>query len=302
MNEIMDWIRPVGTEISRVLQGNSLEMKIFIFIFGLCVGSFLNVCIVRWPKEESVAKGRSRCPACGVTLPWYENIPVLSFVFLLGKCRHCKKRISWRYPLVELLTGVMFFLLWSRFGLTAPFVFYAYFLAALTIATFVDFEHQIIPDEVSVVGMLVGLTASYFFPSVHGEWDRRLGLAESAMGMIAGIWLVWITAVLGKWAFKKDAMGGGDLKLLGMIGAFIGLKKTLFAFLIAPWIAIPFALSVMLSKKKPSEALSQAGTEASPEKAPAGMIAFGPYLALGAVVSLLWSKKIIAWYAGLLGF
>lgn len=302
MNGVLDFVRLSADEMLRTLRGHSVEMKIFVFVFGLCIGSFLNVCIVRWPKEESVMKGRSRCPACGVKLSWFENIPVVSFLFLGAKCRHCKKGISWRYPLVELLAGAMFFLLWSRFGWTAPFVFYAYFLSSLIIATFVDFEHQIIPDEVSVFGMLAGLTASFFLPAVHGEIDRRLGLAESALGMLVGIWLVWITAVVGKWAFKKDAMGGGDLKLLGMIGAFVGFKKTLFTFLIAPWIAIPFAFWALFSRKKTPEGLSQTGPGTPPEGPVPGMIAFGPFLALGAVASLLWSNRIIAWYAGLLGF
>lgn len=278
---------------------NPAETGVFVFMFGLCIGSFLNVCIVRWPKNESVVKGRSHCPACRVTLPWYENIPVLSFLVLRGKCRHCKAKISFRYPLVELVTAGSFLALYLCYGVTAHFFFYAYFIASLIVATFADFECQIIPDEVSFTGILIALTASFFFPALHGEMDKRLALADSAGGMLGGVWLIWGIAMLGQVLFRKEAMGGGDLKLLAMIGAFIGFERTILTFFIAPLLALPVALVIKL-KPSPADAVilpqgAKAGTE---ESMPAGAIAFGPYLAMGSLVSMAFGNKILIWIFG----
>lgn len=301
--EIMEFLRSNSIAITEntiaFLKSNSVEMKGFIFLFGLCVGSFLNVCIVRWPKNESVSKGRSRCPACKSQLAWFENIPLASFVFLRGKCRHCKAGISFRYPLVELLTAVAFLLLYLYLGATVQFVFFAYFVASLMIATFADFERQIIPDEVSLTGILLGLTASFFYPILHGEMSRRLGLADSAGGMLAGIWLIWGTAMLGRALFRKEAMGGGDLKLLAMIGAFIGFEKTLLTFFIAPVVALPVALVVKLKAGKIPGKASRESVEGSGEDIPEGAIAFGPYLAMASLIALFYGDWILDWIVGM---
>ncbi len=249
--------------------------SVLIFIFGLCIGSFLNVCIVRFPKEESVAKGRSRCPHCGETIAWFDNIPLLSILILKGKCRHCKKPISIRYPLVELLTAVSLTGLYHFLGPTVQFVFYGYLISSLIIVTFVDFKHQIIPDEVSITGILFGLAMSFFFPVPQGEFDKRLALADSSLGMLVGIGLIYGVAILGQFLFKKESMGGGDLKLLAMIGAFVGFQKTLLTFFIAPLIATPIGLVLRITKK-------------------VEIIPFGPYLSLAAIIALIWGREILA--------
>lgn len=247
----------------------------FVFLFGLTVGSFLNVCIVRLPKEESVAKGRSHCTKCAKMIAWYDNIPLLSQLLLKGKCRHCGEPISLRYPLVELLTGLLWILLYREFGPTGHFVFFVYLISSLLVATFVDFEHQIIPDEVSLYGILVGLSASFLFPALQNETDARYALANSCQGMLAGIGLIWGMAIFGELVFRKESMGGGDLKLLAMIGTFLGFKKTLLTFFIAPLLGAPVGLIVWKLKDT-------------------RYIAFGPYLSLAALLALLWGDAIIA--------
>lgn len=251
--------------------------SLFVFLIGLMVGSFLNVCIVRFPKDESVARGRSRCPCCGHQIAWYDNIPILSILFLGGKCRHCRGPISLRYPLVEFLTGISFLGAYHLWGWTGEFACYLYLISSLIVVTFVDFEHQIIPDEVSLMGILAGLAASYLFPILQGEVDHRLGLAEASLGMLAGVGLIYAVAILGEFLFKKESMGGGDLKLLAMIGAFLGWEKTVLTFLIAPLLGAPVGLIIWKVTKN-------------------RYIAFGPYLAMASMIALLFGEKIIAWY------
>jgi len=247
----------------------------FIFLLGLSVGSFLNVCIVRLPKEESVVKGRSHCPKCTKMITWYDNIPLLSILLLRGKCRQCGEPISLRYPLVELLTGVMWLGLYRVFGPTVHFFFFTYLVSSLMVATFVDFEHQIIPDEVSLYGVLAGLSMSFLFPALQSETDRRYALADSCQGMLAGIALIWGMAIFGELLFKKESMGGGDLKLLAMIGTFLGFKKTLLTFFIAPLLGAPVGLIFWKLKNT-------------------RYIAFGPYLSLAALTALFWGDTILA--------
>lgn len=286
------------------------------FIFGLLIGSFLNVCIVRLPKEETVVGGRSHCPQCGHDIAWYDNIPLLSILILGGKCRHCGGTISLRYPLVEFLTGVLFWALHASFGLTMQFFFYAYLAGSLVVATFVDWEHQIIPDEVTLAGSLVGLTATYAFPGLQGEMDRRLALGDSALGMLVGIGLIYAMALFGRFIFKKESMGGGDLKLLAMIGTFIGWEKTVLAFFIAPLIGAPVGLMILWKHKGrlgspatedsagPEDKKDKEDTkekkvgeqEEAKSREGLGYIAFGPYLSLGALAALFWGERILVYF------
>lgn len=251
-----------------------------VFVLGLLVGSFLNVCIVRFPKEEPVTKGRSHCPRCGHGIAWHDNIPLLSILILRGKCRHCQGSISLRYPLVELLTAVTFLCFYKVFGPTVSFAFYGYFACSLIIVTFVDFEHQMIPDEVSIAGTFVGLVMSFLFPVLQGEFDKRLALADSALGMLFGVGLIYMVAVVGQFIFKRESMGGGDLKLLAMIGAFLGYPYTVLTFFIAPLIAAPVGLVLKIVKK-------------------AEIIPFGPYLSVAAIISLFWGRDLLAKFFGL---
>lgn len=250
-------------------------IPVLVFIFGLCIGSFLGVCIVRLPKgEESVVTGRSHCPHCKKTIPWYDNLPLLSFLLLRGRCRHCGGSISWFYPVIEVVSGILFVVMYAFFGLGVSLLFYSYLGFSLLVATCVDLEHQMIPDEVNFLGIIVGLTASYFFPELHGEWDRRLGLADSALGMLMGIALIYGIAVLGRILFRKESMGGGDLKLLAMIGTFLGFKKVAIAFFLAPFFATPIGLVLKFKKKQE-------------------IMPYGPYLSLASLISLFWGEVIL---------
>ncbi|NQT95529.1 MAG: prepilin peptidase [Candidatus Omnitrophica bacterium] len=252
-------------------------------VIGLCVGSFLNVCIYRLPKEKSIVRPRSFCPSCKRQLAWYDNIPILSFLLLGGKCRSCKAKISFRYIIVEMLTASIFVLLTSSFGLSALTIVYTVFAALLIVATFIDFELQIIPDEITYGGMILGLILSFAFPDLHKAISRPQALLSSFIGLIVGGAIIYAIAWIGTIIFKKklerigeeQAMGGGDVKFLAMIGAFIGFKGVLLAFIIASL----FGSIIGIIEKI---------------RAKADIIPFGPYLALGAVIAVVWGERIFS--------
>jgi len=254
---------------------------IITIIMGLCIGSFLNVCIYRLPKEKSIVRPRSFCPNCKKTIKWYDNIPVVSFILLGAKCRYCKEKISFRYAIVEILTAGVFFLLVYTLGLNAITIIYMALSAALIVATFIDFELQIIPDEITYGGMIVGLILSLIFPALHGVSSRWGSLLSSFLGLLVGGALIYAIAWIGTIAFRKkleaigeeQAMGGGDVKFLAMIGAFIGFKGVLLVFLLASLFGSVIGIIEKIRAK-------------------ADIIPFGPYLALGALVAMVWADKI----------
>jgi len=248
--------------------------KIFVFVFGAVIGSFLNVCIHRLPKRQSVAVPPSHCPACKKDILWYDNIPVLSYIILGGRCRFCKVRISPRYLLVELLTAAIFLALYTAFGPGIKFFGYSIMTAGLIVATFVDFEIGEIPDEVSLGGLAAGLLISAAFPGLFDTVSRFESLTGSALGMLAGGGSIYALGVLGSIAFKKEAMGGGDVKLMAMIGSFLGWKLVLFTFFVAPVFG---AIIGVASKIK-------SGNETIP---------YGPYLSLAAVLAIFFGNRIL---------
>mgnify|MGYP001564200396 CR=1 FL=1 len=254
----------------------ALTQNIFVFTFGLIVGSFLNVCIFRMPREQSVVKPRSFCPHCKKTVKWYDNIPLLSYALLGGACRFCKKKISFQYFIVELVTGLFFASLYHAFGLSWPFLIYLIFVCALTVATFVDFNFRIIPDEISVGGIVVGLLISFAYPRLHNEGSHFLGLYRSFLGVIIGGGIIWLTGIIGDFVFKKETMGGGDVKLLAMIGAFLGWQMALLTFFIAPFFGSVVGIIIKLKTKS-------------------SLIAYGPYLSLASIVVLFWGNNILNW-------
>jgi leader peptidase (prepilin peptidase)/N-methyltransferase len=212
---------------------------IFSTFFGACVGSFLNVCIYRIPRDESVVKPRSHCPHCGMMIPWYLNIPVLSWTALRGKCAKCKNPIAFRYTLVELLTAMLFLAVYMKWAIPAAMYMlpishfsivpiYWLVLGGFILGTFVDFEHFIIPDSVTIGGMIAGPILSAICPVLHGQEIWWRGLVSSSIGLLAGFGILFAIAELGTRAFKKEAMGFGDVKLMGAIGAFLGWKAVLF--------------------------------------------------------------------------
>jgi leader peptidase (prepilin peptidase)/N-methyltransferase len=251
-----------------------MTIAVFIFLFGLVTGSFLNVCIYRMGREESVVRPSSHCPHCQKPIRWQDNIPLLSYLLLRGKCRDCGKPISFRYFLVEFLTGWIFVALYSRFGLTPQGVAYAILASGLVVSTFVDFDFQIIPDEISVGGIALGLVLSVIFPALHQVQTHLLGLREALFGILVGGGILWILGCIGDFIFKKESMGGGDVKLLAMIGAFLGWK---IALLSLPLASLAGAVVGVVIKIRTKESV----------------IAFGPYLALGALVALFWSDRIL---------
>lgn len=216
------------------------------FIAGLLLGSFLNVCIYRLPRDLSVAKpARSFCPGCETTIAWYDNIPLLSYLLLGGKARCCKERIPIRYPLVELVTGVFFVLSVGMFGLTLEALKWAVFSAIMIDLTATDFEERILPDEFTLGGALLGLVFAWFVPLQDGVLVTLLSiqdvtlspqmgsLLEAAFAALFSCGLLWFVA----WAFEKirhkEGMGMGDVKMLLLLGAFLGLQGTLFTFFLA---------------------------------------------------------------------
>lgn len=251
-------------------------LGIFIFIFGSVIGSFLNVCIVRMPREESIVTPGSHCTRCKKPIPWYDNIPFVGYIVLRGKCRFCKEKISFQYFIVELVTALMFLWLYFYFGLTGLLVPYFIFVSGLIVATFVDIEHRIIPDEISVGGMVVGIIFSIFLPQLHGEHLYLLGLGKSLLGVLIGGGSIYAMGMLGDFLFKKESMGGGDVKLLAMVGAFLGWQSAILTFFIAPIFGAVAGIIVKIRTKE-------------------SMIPYGPFLALGALISLFWSKPIIEW-------
>ena len=255
----------------------SLILNIFAFILGMIVGSFFNVCIHRLPLSESVVWPGSHCPACRKPVRWYDNIPVVSFILLDGKCRDCKAIISPRYTVIELVTGVAFLWAWLHYGWTLTGFVALFLFSALLVASVVDLEHQIIPDEISLGGLVLGIAMSGLVPGLHGQTVWWRGSLASVIGVLVGGCLIYGTGVLGTLIFRKDAMGGGDVKLMAMLGAFLGWKKMVLVYLLAPVLALPMALFFKFAKR-------------------VEVIPFGPYLSLAGWVAFLWGDVLIHWY------
>ncbi len=241
-------------------------------LFGAMVGSFLNVCIYRLPKEESIVRPGSHCPKCKTPIQFYDNIPLLSYLLLGGKCRHCKAPISIQYPIVETITALSSFFLFITFGVSLSFIYYFLFVAALIIITVIDLYYQTIPDVISVPGIVIGLLGSLII--------LQITFWASLIGIISGGGSLFLVATVYQWLFKREGMGGGDVKLLAMIGAFLGWKAVILTILLSSFIGSIIGIAVMLIKGKDFKYA----------------IPFGPFLALGAVISLFWGEQLIDWY------
>jgi leader peptidase (prepilin peptidase)/N-methyltransferase len=253
---------------------------IFAFVFGLTIGSFLNVCIYRLPLKRSIVTPPSACPSCGYRIRFYDNIPVLSYLMLWGRCRKCGTHISLIYPAVELATGLISMALLVKYNILnenfPSFFIYLIFISALICIGFIDLEHQIIPDVISIPGIIAGL----FFSLVinHIPW------IDSVAGILAGGGILYLVAILFELIMKKEGMGGGDIKLLAMIGAFLGWKALPFVILVSSLSgSIIGGTALMMSKK---------GIRTR--------IPFGPFLALGAILYVFFGKEIINWYINIL--
>ncbi len=253
-------------------------MLIFISIlFGAMVGSFLNVCILRMPKGESIIFPGSHCPLCQTPIRFYDNLPLLSYLLLGGKCRHCKTSISIQYPIVEGITALSALLLWIKFGVSLSYLIYFSFTAALIIITVIDLYHQIIPDVISLPGIGVGLLGALVVPQVT--------FLNALIGVIVGGGSLFLVATIYQWLFKREGMGGGDVKLLAMIGAFLGWKAVLLTILLSSFVGSVVGIILILIKGRDFKYA----------------IPFGPFLALGAVISLFLGEEMIRWYLYLHG-
>ncbi len=242
----------------------------FAGIFGLLFGSFLNVCIYRIPREKSIVWPPSSCPGCNARIKWYDNIPVLSYLWLRGKCRSCKQPISLQYPVVELLTGALTVLVVWRFGLSVWTFASVAAVYALIILSVIDLELMIIPDRFSLGLIVWGLAFAWANPNFSGVWWQKE--LSALLGAGVGLFGVLAIALIGTWMFKKEAMGGGDVKLMGGVGALIGWEGVITTVVFASFFGLVYALFLMIFKGKK-------GGDAIP---------FGPFLSLGALVNLLW--------------
>lgn len=241
---------------------------IYAGVVGACVGSFLNVCIYRLPEGESVVTPRSRCPECGTTIGWKDNVPILSYLLLRGRCRVCGTRISPQYPLVELVTAMIWVAASVRYGLVWQTLAVALFFTLLLGIALTDARSYIIPDEFSLGGLVVGLLLS---PLPGG-----VTLRESFAGAAVGFGLLYVTGLLGEWWLKKPAMGGGDIKMMAMVGAFLGPVGAVLTIFMGALVGTLVFLPISLRTNK--------------------LVPFGIFLALGAAVTEAWGDLIIRWY------
>lgn len=246
-----------------------------MFIFGALIGSFLNVCIYRIPRNISIIIPSSRCTSCNIPIRAWDNIPILSYVFLMGKCRYCKEKISVRYPLVEALNAFLYVIVLWRYGLGWDFAVYCILSSSLIIITFIDLDFQIIPDRITLVGIPVGLvTGSFLLPDPFLR-ASVLGYKASIAGFLVGGGLFYLVAVL-----SRGGMGGGDIKMMAMVGAVMGWKSVLLTMFLGSLTGSFVGIFLMIFKGKGRKT----------------KIPFGPFLALGTIITLFFGQEILIWY------
>ncbi|MFO0698663.1 MAG: A24 family peptidase [Nitrospira sp.] len=243
---------------------------------GAVVGSFLNVCIYRLPRHESVAWPGSHCPTCSHAIGWYDNIPILSYVVLMGRCRQCGVRIPLQYPVVEVLNSLGYMAVLLYFGLTWSTVVYCVLYSALLVVAGTDLSHKIIPNAITFPGIVLGLiSAGTILP---------LGLVNGIIGLLVGGGILWLLAWASPYLFGKEGMGGGDIKLLAMIGAFLGWKPAVMTIMVGSFLGSVVGITLIASHIIRRE----------------DYIPFGPFLVCGALVSLFFGQSLLDWYQGLL--
>jgi len=260
-----------------IIFGHTSYFAVFIFIIGACIGSFLNVCIYRIPENNSIITPGSFCPACKKGIPFYCNIPVLSYLFLKGRCKFCHEPISIRYPLIEILAGMFAVVLFYKFGIGQVMIYWFIFISVLITISFIDIDHQIIPDVISLPGILVFASSFYFLP--------EMTLKNTLLGIVAGGGSLYAVAFLYYLLKKQEGMGGGDIKLLAMIGAAIGIKGVFFTIFAGSLLGTFFGLLIMIYTKIADSKLK---------------IPFGPFLSMGAILYIFFGEQLILWYLGIL--
>lgn len=257
-----------------------MPVYLIVAVFGLLIGSFLNVCIYRLPMGLSIVSPPSRCPSCGNPVKAVDNIPVLSWILLLGSCRWCGSPISPRYPAIEALNSLLYVLIFHQYGLGLHSYAYMLFASALVVASFIDFDHQIIPDEISLGCIPIGIALGWLVLKDPFSRSLPLGWQASLIGAIAGFLLFASIAIGSKLLFGREGMGAGDVKLMGAIGAFTGWKGVLLTTLAGSFAGSVVGLLLIVFKGKGR--LTK--------------IPFGPYLALGALVTIISGREILDMY------
>jgi len=248
-------------------------IQLLLFAAGLSIGSFLNVVIYRLPRNKSVVWPRSYCPSCEKVIPFYLNIPIVSYVILMGKCRYCGARISPRYLIIELISGLTVVGYFTYFGLNLQALAAVVLTLVLIPVFFIDFEHRIIPDVISIPGIAIGFGLS-FVTAEPGWIGSLIGILLGGGGLLS-------LGLLGDYLFKKESLGGGDVKLAAMLGAFLGWQKVLFVFISSAMLGLIGAVIMIALSKKMRET---------------HQIPFGPFLAAAAVIALFFGDKLISLY------
>lgn len=277
------------------LNGHSPMGLFFFFVFGSLCGSFINVCIYRLPYSRSIVMPGSSCPSCGQPVQWWQNIPVASWLILKGKCFYCYNRISYRYPSIELFIGITCAALFYLYGgVTKEFIYYFAFTCFLTIVFFIDLDHWLILDNITLPGICVGLLGSLFIPRTseltidfyglirYMPWRDTLlwsSFFDSILGIIIGYALFTFIALIGSLLMKQEAMGGGDIKFAGLIGAYLGSQMAVVSFLASFFLGFLYALPLLLIKKK-------RGKDPVP---------FGTFMAIAAFIAMLWGPHLLWW-------
>ena len=269
----------------------------FVFLFGLAIGSFLNVCIVRIPERKSIVLPASACPKCGAPIRPYDNIPIAGYLLLGGKCRNCKERISPMYPLVELLTGVLFLSCYLAFGLTPEAVKWAAFSAIMIVLVFTDLRKRILPDVVNYTGLGIGLAISFFTPPTEGtaKWIANrifafpppapaLSFVDALLGAAVGGALLWLVAEAYFRLRHREGMGLGDVKMMLMAGAFLGAKRTLLTIFAGSVLGSVLGLVFILTRRKQSDY----------------ELPFGSFLGMAALLVVFFGTPVVNWYLSLL--
>jgi leader peptidase (prepilin peptidase) / N-methyltransferase len=248
---------------------------LLVSLLGALIGSFLNVCIYRLPRHESILWPGSHCPSCGKPIAWYDNIPVISYVLLGGRCRTCQAPIPVRYPVVEAANAIGYLVILWQFGPTGTTVLYAALCSALIVVAGTDLSHKVIPNAITLPGIVVGLLgAATVLP---------VGVINSVLGIAVGGGVLWVLAWASPYLFGKEGMGGGDIKLLAMVGAFLGWKPALLTIMIGSLIGSVVGIGLIAARIIRRDEY----------------IPFGPFLVVGAVLSMFLAQPLLAWYQGL---
>lgn len=249
---------------------------VFVVLLGLVVGSFLNVCIHRLPADRSVVRPRSMCPSCGKTIAWYDNVPVISYILLRARCRSCRAPISLRYPAVEIATALISWMVFWRYGVDWRFPVFFAFSAALLTVSLIDLDHRIIPDEISLSGAVLGLLLALLTPLLP-FWDALLGA-------LLGGGFLFVVGMAYEAARKQEGIGGGDIKLLAMIGAFTGWQGALFTIFCGSVVASIVGITLMVARRADGQL----------------PIPFGPFLSFAAFLYVMAGDAVVGWYLSLL--